>query len=170
MLSAFWSCEQASNILKIQRDSVIVKGQVTPLAAAMASNKSSLFNSFYSYAAGCSAQASLYKMSLAGEKIGSAISTATLNGAAEFELKIDPFKLKSIFVDHMIEVKGSGGGVCDYVFMRPVVGDRLNQNIDWASTLVSMTNISTLPKKLPQNRSSIVENFIAQIDSSNFSS
>lgn len=156
------------NVLKFSLNSKegrTIKGIVPPLSGHISKRSHS---SFYAYANSCEAKAFLYRINVIGTKESTPIASTELSAGATFTLEGgEEFHYNPNFPDYLIEIVGTGGGVCDFIYSRPVVGDLLHQTINWDTTLLSLTLSSNLPKKITQIPSSRIENLIKAMSNSN---
>lgn len=138
----------------------LIEGQVNPMVGLVSDKSTKWYSSLFAYAGVCTAEVSIYRISISGQKELPAIATSIVDASAKFkfeklELEIDPN-----YSNYLIEVIGEGGGPCDVIYQRPLMGQLTQQDVNYSSTLLSYTLIADLPKKIHQVKSADAESLM----------
>ena len=141
----------------------IIQGQVNPMIGLVSGHKNRWYSSLNAYAGLCDAEVSLYKLSETGQKNLPAVATATVDAQAKFKFENLNLDLHPDYSNYLIEVVGIGGGPCDVVYQRPLIGQLTKQDVNYSSTLLSFTLIADLPKKVHQVNSANAEELMNAI-------
>ncbi len=141
----------------------VIEGQVNPMIGFVSGHKNSWYSSLNAYAGLCDAEVSLYKLSETGEKNLPAVDTATVDAQAKFKFENLNLDVDPDYSNYLIEVVGIGGGPCDVVYQRPLMGQLTKQDVNYSSTLLSYTLIADLPKKIHQVKSANAEELMNAI-------
>lgn len=135
----------------------LIEGQVNPMIGLVTSKTSRWYDSIYAFAGVCTAEVSIYRLSISGQKVLPAIATTTVDSSAKFKFENLNLKIDENYSDYILEVVGEGGGPCDVVYQRPLLGKLNQQDVTYSSTLLSFTLIADLPKKIHQVSSPEIE-------------
>jgi hypothetical protein len=141
----------------------LIEGQVSPMIGLVSGRTDRWYSSLNAYAGVCDAEVSLYKLSETGEKNLPAVATATVDAQAKFKFENLNLDLDPDYSNYLIEVMGIGGGPCDVVYQRPLMGQLTKQDVNYSSTLLSYTLIADLPKKIHQVNSTSAEELMNAI-------
>lgn len=118
------------------------------------------YDSFFAYAGVCTAEVSIYRVSISGQKELPAVAISTVDASAKFKFENLELELDEEYSNYLIEVVGEGGGPCDVVYQRPLMGQFTKQDVDYSSTLLSYTLTADLPRKIHQVKSTDVESLM----------